>query len=147
MKISTRRSAQPRMKRVNNMVGPFLNRVMLIAVLGAVVLGMQSYLSESDPYSEAAGSRQLLGTKICKGDTFMPLREDEQNYDTVVRGILYFIALVYLFLGVAISADVFMAAIEVITAKVYEARLLTQTPANPPPQKSKSGMPQSLILL
>ena len=37
---------------------------------------------------------------------------------------MYFVALVYLFLGVAISADVFMASIEVITAKVYEAEII-----------------------
>jgi len=131
MKVSTRRSAEPRMKRANRMVGPFLSRVLMIAGLGVCVLGLHNLLSESDPYSDAVGSRQLLTTKFCKGDTFLPLREDEQEYDTIVRGIMYFFALVYLFLGVAISADVFMAAIEVITAKVYEAEIINPDTGEP----------------
>lgn len=131
MKVSTRRSGEPRMKRANRMMGPFLNRVLMIAGVGVCVLGLHTLLSESDPYSDAVGSRELLTTKVCKGDTFLPLREDEQEYDTIVRGIMYFFALVYLFLGVAISADVFMAAIEVITAKVYEAEIINPDTGQP----------------
>lgn len=40
--------------------------------------------------------------------------------DVVARGIVYFIALVYIFVGVSIIADRFMAAIEVITSKEKE---------------------------
>ena len=38
--------------------------------------------------------------------------------DKVLRGTVYLLALCYMFLGVAIVADKFMAAIEVITSKV-----------------------------
>lgn len=40
--------------------------------------------------------------------------------DVVARGVIYFIALVYIFVGVSIIADRFMAAIEVITSKEKE---------------------------
>lgn len=40
--------------------------------------------------------------------------------DVVARGVVYFIALAYIFVGVSIIADRFMAAIEVITSKEKE---------------------------
>merc|ERR1739838_611094 len=42
---------------------------------------------------------------------------DETNMPLVVRCILYFVGLIWSFLGVAIVADIFMCAIEVITSK------------------------------
>merc|ERR1711865_1078741 len=127
-----RRHTGPRFESVNKLVGPFLSRVLLIACLGACVLGLHTLLApEADLYSDNIGGRQLLNTKLCAGDTFLPLRDDEQNYDTIVRGVMYFVALVYLFLGVAISADVFMAAIEVITAKVYTAQVISPETGEP----------------
>jgi len=124
--VTRHRSGHSRFQSVNNMVRPFMNRVFLIACLGITVLGVHTYLSDSeDSYSHAVGGdRQLFNTKVCAGDTFLPLRDDEQLYDTKIRGVMYAIALIYLFLGVAISADVFMASIEVITAKVYEAEVI-----------------------
>ena len=64
MKVSTRRSGEPRMKRANRMMGPSLNRVLMIAGVGVCVLGLHTLLSESDPYSDAVGSRELLTTKV-----------------------------------------------------------------------------------
>jgi len=115
------------MKRVNNLVKPFMSRVALMMCVGAALFCTYSYLTpDTEPYADAVGSRHLLKTKFCKGDTFLPLREDEQDYDTIVRGIMYCVALIYLFLGVAISADVFMASIEVITANSYEAEMISK---------------------
>jgi solute carrier family 8 (sodium/calcium exchanger) len=37
--------------------------------------------------------------------------------DKAARAIVYFVSMIYLFLGVSIVADRFMAAIEVITSK------------------------------
>jgi solute carrier family 8 (sodium/calcium exchanger) len=131
MKVA-RRHTGPRFSRVNEIIGPFISRVLLISILAAAVLGLYNLVGESeDPYTGAVSSRQLLKTKYCKGDTFLPLREDEQEYDTIVRGVMYFIALVYLFLGVAISADVFMASIETITAKVYTATVIDPESGEP----------------
>lgn len=43
--------------------------------------------------------------------------------DIVARGIVYFLALVYMFVGVSIIADRFMASIEVITSKEREVTI------------------------
>ena len=45
---------------------------------------------------------------------------DPTSGQKVLRGAVYLLALCYMFLGVAIVADKFMAAIEVITSKVRE---------------------------
>ena len=60
--------------------------------------------------------------KMCKpggaGGMWLPaFGEDEQNWDTGVRQFLYLMGLLWCFAGVAIIADVFMAAIEKITSK------------------------------
>ena len=41
----------------------------------------------------------------------------ENLWSVGVRGFLYILAMVYIFLGIAISSDIFMCAIEVITSK------------------------------
>ncbi|KAI1288400.1 Sodium/calcium exchanger 3 [Halotydeus destructor] len=43
--------------------------------------------------------------------------------DIFARGLIYFLALVYLFIGVSIIADKFMASIEVITSQEREVRI------------------------
>ncbi|KAJ8673167.1 hypothetical protein QAD02_004429, partial [Eretmocerus hayati] len=43
-----------------------------------------------------------------------------EGYDIVIRGLVYFLALIYLFIGVSIISDRFMNAIEVITSKEKE---------------------------
>ncbi|XP_042895343.1 sodium/calcium exchanger 3 [Parasteatoda tepidariorum] len=59
----------------------------------------------------------------CKDGLILPKWTPTTNLskgDVVARGIIYFIALVYIFVGVSIIADRFMAAIEVITSKEKE---------------------------
>lgn len=53
----------------------------------------------------------------CVGDTFLPAFPGETDFNPVLRGIFYFIGMVWMFLGIAIAADKFMEAISVITAK------------------------------
>lgn len=53
---------------------------------------------------------------------WMPL-EDVSTFEKIIRGSVYFIALVYLFIGVSIISDRFMAAIEVITSQEREVRV------------------------
>jgi solute carrier family 8 (sodium/calcium exchanger) len=54
---------------------------------------------------------------ICAGGLFLPFIPGEMMWGTEFHIFLYFVMLVFSFLGVAIIADVFMAAIEVITSK------------------------------
>ncbi|XP_078490149.1 sodium/calcium exchanger 3 isoform X1 [Ciona intestinalis] len=60
--------------------------------------------------------------RICQPGVMLPLWPPAQitqitTADTVGRAIVYLVALIYLFLGVSIIADRFMASIEVITSK------------------------------
>ncbi|KAM3959342.1 sodium/calcium exchanger 3 [Aphomia sociella] len=50
-------------------------------------------------------------------------REDVPTFEIAIRGFVYFIALLYLFIGVSIVSDRFMAAIEVITSREKEVRV------------------------
>ncbi|XP_076317519.1 sodium/calcium exchanger 3-like isoform X1 [Tachypleus tridentatus] len=59
----------------------------------------------------------------CKDGLLLPLWQPSGNLSTgdiVARGIVYFFALAYMFVGVSIIADRFMASIEVITSKEKE---------------------------
>lgn len=49
--------------------------------------------------------------------------EDVPTWELTLRGIAYFLALMYLFIGVSIVSDRFMAAIEVITSREKEVRV------------------------
>jgi solute carrier family 8 (sodium/calcium exchanger) len=61
------------------------------------------------------------GPLICEpggGGLFLPLfGEAEQQWNPTLRAVLYFAGLMWSFLGVAIVADIFMAAIEQVTSK------------------------------
>ncbi|XP_055940460.1 sodium/calcium exchanger 3-like [Argiope bruennichi] len=70
-----------------------------------------------------AGRTSASNNTQCKEGMILPVWTPTTNLskgDVVARGIIYFIALVYLFVGVSIIADRFMAAIEVITSKEKE---------------------------
>ncbi|CAL1279527.1 unnamed protein product [Larinioides sclopetarius] len=71
----------------------------------------------------AVGKTSASNNTQCKEGMILPVWTPTTNLskgDVVARGIIYFIALVYLFVGVSIIADRFMAAIEVITSKEKE---------------------------
>nr|XP_006632742.2 PREDICTED: sodium/calcium exchanger 3 isoform X2 [Lepisosteus oculatus] len=62
------------------------------------------------------------GVFECKEGIILPIwyPEDPSLGDKIARVIVYFVALIYMFLGVSIIADRFMAAIEVITSQERE---------------------------
>ncbi|MBN3311921.1 NAC3 protein, partial [Atractosteus spatula] len=62
------------------------------------------------------------GAFECKEGIILPIwyPEDPSLGDKIARVIVYFVALIYMFLGVSIIADRFMAAIEVITSQERE---------------------------
>ncbi|KAL0128871.1 hypothetical protein PUN28_003916 [Cardiocondyla obscurior] len=62
-------------------------------------------------------------TVRCEPGLVIPLWRPEDNLhliDIIFRGLVYFFLLLYLFIGVSIISDRFMAAIEVITSKEKE---------------------------
>jgi len=103
-----------RIARINSIAPKYIKGLALLLAIGmVVVIGMVSWNSEADPSS----GRRLMKTLVCKGDTILPLVPFEDTWDVGLRATFYMIFLGFLFLGVAISADTFMAAIEVITSK------------------------------
>ncbi|XP_067413394.1 sodium/calcium exchanger 2 isoform X4 [Emydura macquarii macquarii] len=69
------------------------------------------------------------GSNKCQPGVLLPVWEpDNPSFgDKAARAIVYFVAMMYMFLGVSIIADRFMASIEVITSKEKE---ITVTKAN-----------------
>ena len=57
------------------------------------------------------------GEKQCNGDLVLPLFPGEILWSNSFRAVVYMLALIYFFFGIAIIADIFMAAIEQITSK------------------------------
>ncbi|XP_067311704.1 sodium/calcium exchanger 1b isoform X2 [Pseudorasbora parva] len=75
-----------------------------------------------DHSSPANKSLSCGGTVTCAAGVILPVWEPPNPSfgDKVARATVYFVALVYMFLGVSIIADRFMASIEVITSQEKE---------------------------
>lgn len=95
------------------------------AALAAVLLLAEPCAPE--PPSEANGTCQ--GSNRCQPGVLLPVwQPDDPSFgDKAARAVVYFVAMMYMFLGVSIIADRFMASIEVITSKEKE---ITITKAN-----------------
>jgi len=118
MKRLSSRSSELRMSRMSRMVPKYAKGVLLTMGIGCMAIAVLSVvLQEEDSHSS---SRRLLSESGCKGDTFLPLIPGEEKWSDGFRACLYAVFLGWLFLGTAISADVFMSAIEVITSKTKE---------------------------
>lgn len=64
--------------------------------------------------------------KYSAGTLIIPFfRASESQWNRYVRAVAYLFGLMYMFLGVNIIADIFMAAIEVITSKTKEIKIAT----------------------
>lgn len=98
----------------------------------------------------------------CRPGLLLPVWEPTVNLalgDIIARGIVYFLAMVYMFVGVAIIADKFMAAIEVITSqerqvtikkpnqepKVVSVRIWNETVSNLTLMALGSSAPEILL--
>ncbi|KAF6724062.1 Sodium/calcium exchanger 3 [Oryzias melastigma] len=68
------------------------------------------------------GNGTCRGNSKCLPGIILPIwyPEDPSMGDKIARVIVYFVAMIYMFLGVSIIADRFMAAIEVITSQERE---------------------------
>ncbi|XP_055267032.1 sodium/calcium exchanger 2 [Moschus berezovskii] len=79
--------------------------------------------------SDTSSSGGCQGSNRCQPGVLLPVWEpdDPSLGDKAARAVVYFVAMVYMFLGVSIIADRFMASIEVITSKEKE---ITITKAN-----------------
>lgn len=78
------------------------------------------------PMAEARGNFTEKPDTQCQDGLMLSVWQPEDNLtfgDRFSRGLVYFLALSYLFIGVSIVSDRFMAAIEVITSKEKEVKI------------------------
>ncbi|XP_032820174.2 sodium/calcium exchanger 1-like isoform X3 [Petromyzon marinus] len=96
-------------------------RVGAIVLLGQLITAADS---SDDPYlkSRANITKDCYGSYECARGIILPIwvPNNPSVGDKVARAIVYFVALIYMFLGVSIIADRFMASIEVITSQEKE---------------------------
>uniref|UniRef100_A0A0N7ZBH2 Calx-beta domain-containing protein n=1 Tax=Scylla olivacea TaxID=85551 RepID=A0A0N7ZBH2_SCYOL len=88
---------------------------------GSYTIGNKSYISKDEVYGEyECADRGLL----------LPFFS-EYTWPLEVRAFLYFMGLLYCFLGVAIIADIFMGSIEKITSKTRKVYLTSEKEDEP----------------
>ncbi|MEJ1269485.1 hypothetical protein NN561_000295 [Cricetulus griseus] len=78
-----------------------------------------------DVPSAGQNNESCSGSSDCKEGVILPIwyPENPSLGDKIARVIVYFVALIYMFLGVSIIADRFMASIEVITSQEREVTI------------------------
>lgn len=78
--------------------------------------------AETEMEGEANDTGECTGSYYCKKGVILPIWEpqDPSFGDKIARATVYFVAMVYMFLGVSIIADRFMSSIEVITSQEKE---------------------------
>ncbi|KAM9493950.1 sodium/calcium exchanger 1a isoform 2-T3 [Clarias gariepinus] len=75
-----------------------------------------------EPSDPANSTETCAGSYECKEGVILPIwRPENPSFgDKLARATIYFVAMAYMFLGVSIIADRFMASIEVITSQEKE---------------------------
>jgi len=79
-----------------------------------------------DSSSEEGSKEEINEDEICDEGLVLPVWQPQDGLtagDRMFRGIVYFIAMIYMFIGVSIVSDKFMESIEVITAKEREVKV------------------------
>ncbi|XP_060042915.1 sodium/calcium exchanger 1 [Erinaceus europaeus] len=94
-------------------------------LLAAVVLllpQVDHISAETEVEAEGNNTGECTGSYYCKKGVILPIWEpqDPSFGDKIARATVYFVAMVYMFLGVSIIADRFMSSIEVITSQEKE---------------------------
>ncbi|KAL3971806.1 cadherin-like 24 [Sarotherodon galilaeus] len=102
----------------------------LTVVTVILFLNLHPLLAGAPPEASLGGSVSAVSTnktecskpEQCAHGVILPIWEPQNPSfgDKVARATVYFVALVYMFLGVSIIADRFMASIEVITSQEKE---------------------------
>lgn len=85
-------------------------------------------LPQSSANSTGSGKRTCSGVVVCKPGIVLPvwLPLNPPVGEQAGRAVVYFCCLMYMFLGVSIIADRFMASIEVITSQVLSIFIFTR---------------------
>jgi Ca2+/Na+ antiporter len=92
---------------------------MVVSPYAAAILALigAANAAESCPVNDPEPDICCKGTT--SGQIFPLFKDDEAEWPKALRGFLYALGTAWMFFGVAIIADLFMAAIEEITSKIY----------------------------
>lgn len=111
----------------SSLLSPALRLAVVTVIL---LLELHPSLAGAPPEPSLGGSVSAVSTnktecskpEACSKGVVLPIWEPQNPSfgDKVARATVYFVALVYMFLGVSIIADRFMASIEVITSQEKE---------------------------
>ncbi|XP_028620911.1 sodium/calcium exchanger 1 isoform X2 [Grammomys surdaster] len=104
-------------------LSPSLSMGFRLVALVALLFSHVDHIT-ADTEAEAGGNEtaECTGSYYCKKGVILPIWEpqDPSFGDKIARATVYFVAMVYMFLGVSIIADRFMSSIEVITSQEKE---------------------------
>uniref|UniRef100_A0A8B9M1F4 Sodium/calcium exchanger 1 n=1 Tax=Accipiter nisus TaxID=211598 RepID=A0A8B9M1F4_9AVES len=94
----------------------------LLSILLVLLFHADGIHGESPSELPVNDTEECTGSYICKKGVILPIWEpqDPSFGDKIARATVYFVAMVYMFLGVSIIADRFMSSIEVITSQERE---------------------------
>ncbi|XP_040594136.1 sodium/calcium exchanger 1 isoform X6 [Mesocricetus auratus] len=94
----------------------------LVAMVALLFSHVDHITAESEPETGGNETTECTGSYYCKKGVILPIWEpqDPSFGDKIARATVYFVAMVYMFLGVSIIADRFMSSIEVITSQEKE---------------------------
>ncbi|XP_077781603.1 sodium/calcium exchanger 1 isoform X2 [Podarcis muralis] len=94
----------------------------LLSVCVLLLLFHMDKVHAEHPSENVSKEDPCTGTYFCKKGVILPIWEpqDPSFGDKIARATVYFVAMVYMFLGVSIIADRFMSSIEVITSQERE---------------------------
>ncbi|KAF4799700.1 Sodium/calcium exchanger 1 [Turdus rufiventris] len=101
---------------------PFQVSFPLLSLVLVLLCHTEGTRAESPSELPANDTEECAGSYICKKGVILPIWEpqDPSFGDKIARATVYFVAMVYMFLGVSIIADRFMSSIEVITSQERE---------------------------
>ena len=105
-------------RRISKKIGIFLISIVFLAYSKASEAGTSHTFDLANGYCVET----ITTEKACHSWVVL---HGTSLYNKGVLGFFYFLFLIYLFLGIAIVADIFMGAIEVITSKEVEQVLMT----------------------
>ncbi|XP_023659276.1 solute carrier family 8 member 4a isoform X1 [Paramormyrops kingsleyae] len=91
-------------------------------ILFLVLLGLANFSEASSDQGTGEAPGNCSGEYTCSEGVVLPIWNPQNPSvgDKVARAIVYFVALIYMFLGMSIIADRFMSSIEVITSQEKE---------------------------
>ncbi|XP_074060576.1 sodium/calcium exchanger 1 isoform X6 [Macrotis lagotis] len=94
----------------------------LLSTVALLLFHLDKISAENEGEGTVNETNECTGSYYCKKGVILPIWEpqDPSFGDKIARATVYFVAMVYMFLGVSIIADRFMSSIEVITSQEKE---------------------------